>query len=70
MSIMNLNKDPDSWRKVSPEAVAAGSEAQVVNVLRMAIQDLLKLADAYVGATSEDRERAYIDAMQRDSKLD
>jgi len=42
---MNLNKDPASWRRVSVEAVMAGSKAQGENVLRMAIEDILRLAD-------------------------
>ncbi len=41
----NLNKDPDSWRRVSVEAVMSGSRAQGKNVLRMAIEDILRLSD-------------------------
>lgn len=67
---MNLNKDPESWRRVSVEAVMSGSKAQAENVLRMAIEDLLTLVDAYEEATREQRQRAYIEAMQRDPKLD
>ncbi len=29
---MNLNKDPESWARVSPDAVCGGSKAQAVNV--------------------------------------
>ena len=40
---MNLNKDPSSWERVSPEAVLSGSEAQRINVLTMAKQDIARL---------------------------
>lgn len=40
---MNLNKDPESWARVSPEAVLSGSEAQRANVLAMAKQDIARL---------------------------
>lgn len=40
---MKLNKDPESWRRVSVEAVMSGSQAQGENVLRMAIEDILRL---------------------------
>ncbi len=43
---MSLNKDPESWARVSVEAVMAGSAAQVANVLRMAIDDILRLSQA------------------------
>lgn len=42
---MNLNKDPESWARVSPDAVAAGGGAQVCNVLEMALQDIQRQAD-------------------------
>ncbi len=48
----------------------SGSRAQGENVLRMAIEDILRLADAYERAWVEQRERDYIAAMQRDPKLD
>lgn len=67
---LNLNKDPSSWRRVLPDAVMAGSREQGENVLRMAIEDLLKLSDAYEEVTREQRQHAYIEAMQRDPKLD
>lgn len=35
-----MNKDPESWAKVVPEMVCAGSNAQAVNVLRMALEDI------------------------------
>jgi hypothetical protein len=41
---MNLDKDPESWARVSPVAVIGGSEAQRVNVLTMAKHDIAMLA--------------------------
>lgn len=40
---MNLNKDPESWARVSPEAALGGSKAQGENVLKMAIEDIGRL---------------------------
>lgn len=40
---MNLNKDPSSWANVEPELVLAGSRAQQINVLTMALEDIAKL---------------------------
>lgn len=59
-SLPKLNKDPKDWAQVKPSAVAAGSPAQMANVLEMAIQDIQRLA----------RERevlitAYVDAQAR-----
>ncbi len=67
---MNLNKDPERWRRVSVAAVMDGSRAQCENVLRMAIEDILRLADAYELAIRDQRERDYVAEMQRDPKLD
>lgn len=44
MTARSLNKDPDSWARVSAVAVAAGSKAQRVNVLQMALDDIRRLA--------------------------
>lgn len=41
---MNLNKDPESWARVSPEAVAAASTANIQNVVRMAVQDIQQMS--------------------------
>ena len=41
---LKLNKSPESWRRVSISMVMAGSEGQKENVLRMAIEDVLRLA--------------------------
>ncbi|WP_441235618.1 hypothetical protein [Bradyrhizobium sp. 930_D9_N1_4] len=41
---MNLNKDAESWARVDPRAVTQGSQAQAENVLKMALQDIAKLA--------------------------
>jgi len=38
-----LNKDPESWARVNPKAVLAGSPAQAENVLTMALFDIQKL---------------------------
>lgn len=40
---MNLNKDPSSWARVSPDAVLSGSDAQRSNVLHMAKEDIARL---------------------------
>lgn len=40
---MNLNKDPESWARVSPEAAAGGSQAQAANVIKMAVEDIAQL---------------------------
>ena len=45
-----MNKDPDSWRRVSVEAVMSGSRAQGENVLRMAIEDILQLEERIANA--------------------
>jgi hypothetical protein len=39
-----MNKDPESWARVSVEAVCAGSPAQVRNVLAMALDDIRTLS--------------------------
>lgn len=41
---MNLDKDPESWARVMPDVVLAGSRAQQINVLKMALNDIAKLA--------------------------
>lgn len=41
---MNLNKDPESWARVSPAAALGGSKAQGENVLKMAIEDIARLS--------------------------
>lgn len=42
---MNLNKDPESWARVAPDAVIDGSKAQAENVLRMALEDIGRLGN-------------------------
>jgi len=39
-----LNKDPESWARVSPTAVCTGSQAQIYNVLSMALADIGRLS--------------------------
>jgi hypothetical protein len=39
-----MNKSPESWAKVSVDAVFAGSAEQARNVLAMALQDIAALA--------------------------
>ena len=39
-----MNKDPESWSRVSVDAVCVGSPAQVRNVLAMALDDIQTLA--------------------------
>lgn len=41
---MNMYKDPESWSKVSAEVVMDGSKSQCVNVMKMALDDIQKLA--------------------------
>lgn len=41
---MNLNKDAESWARVDAKAVTSGSQAQAENVLKMALQDIARLA--------------------------
>lgn len=53
---MNLNKDAESWAKVDPKAVTAGSQAQSENVLRMALQDIARL-NAELQSVRADRDR-------------
>jgi len=55
-----LNKDPKDWAKVSVDAVLAGSQAQVRNVLQMALQDIQRLAQEREVLTT-----AYVDAQAR-----
>lgn len=45
-----LDKDPESWSRVSPEWALGGSRAQACNVLIMAIRDIAKLNDCLVAA--------------------
>lgn len=49
----SLNKDPESWARVKPDAFLTGSIVQARNVIEMAVQDIAKLAadrDALVKA--------------------
>lgn len=39
-----MNKDPESWARVNPQAVADGSRMQAVNVMQMAIEDIRRMA--------------------------
>ncbi len=41
-----LWNSPERWSLVHARSVAAGSEAQMANVLQMALQDIAALADA------------------------
>jgi hypothetical protein len=41
---MKLNRTPEEWAKVDPKAVVDGSKAQAENVLKMALQDIARLA--------------------------
>lgn len=41
---MNYDKDPESWARVSPDVVMTGSDAQVRNVMTMAIKDIARLS--------------------------
>jgi hypothetical protein len=41
---MKLNRTPEEWSKVDPKAVVGGSQAQAENVLKMALQDISRLA--------------------------
>lgn len=41
---MKLNRTPEEWSKVDPKVVVAGSQAQAENVLKMALQDIARLA--------------------------
>ena len=53
---MNLNKDPESWSKVSARAVSEASQANIFNVLEMALQDIAKMA-AEIETLKTDRDR-------------
>lgn len=52
-----MNKDPESWRRVSVELVIAGSKARGENVLRMAIEDILRLDAERNRAVETERRR-------------
>jgi streptomycin 6-kinase len=41
---MKLHRTPEEWAKVDPKAVVGGSQAQAENVLKMALQDISRLA--------------------------
>lgn len=41
---MTLNKDPESWARVKPDAFLTGSIVQARNVIEMALQDIAALA--------------------------
>jgi len=60
---MNLNKDVSSWAAVSPASVAAGSRAQVENVLQMALEDIARLGRA--AASERDAREKMDDALRR-----
>jgi hypothetical protein len=49
---MILWSDPDRWEKVSSKAVSEGSQAQMRNVLEMALQDIKALSDAIKSETT------------------
>ncbi|MGW1422736.1 hypothetical protein ACWAT4_21780 [Bradyrhizobium manausense] len=53
---MNLNKDPESWAKVDACAATNGSQAQSENVMKMALQDIQRLA-AELRAVRDDHAR-------------
>lgn len=62
---MHINKDVESWAKVVPSAVLAGSKAQGENVIAMALADIQtlgreigRLQDAKRGALAIADERA------------
>ena len=52
---------PDEWRALKAQAVASGSAAQMINVLEMAVQDLLALDDALNSEISPWYERRPLD---------
>lgn len=39
-----MNRTPEEWSLVKPDAVVAGSAAQARNVLEMALQDIARMA--------------------------
>jgi hypothetical protein len=39
-----MNKDAESWARVSPKAVSEASQANIFNVLDMALQDIKTMA--------------------------
>jgi hypothetical protein len=53
-----MNRTPEEWAKVSPDAVASGSWAQSRNVLQMALQDIARMA------TEIKRLQAHADTSQ------
>lgn len=65
---MNLNHDPESWARVSPEAVMSGSQAQGINVLRMALQDIAKMAAEINRLNRMVRDRRIVSAPTRESQ--
>lgn len=54
-----MNHSPAHWAQINPEAVCAGSSAQVRNVLTMALQDIAEMGRAleYVLDHIADKER-------------
>jgi hypothetical protein len=46
---LKLWASADKWAEVRSKAVASGSEAQMANVLEMALQDIAALHDAIAG---------------------
>jgi phenylalanyl-tRNA synthetase beta subunit len=43
-----MNRTPDQWGLVNPDAVVAGSTAQARNVLEMALQEIAELTELVV----------------------
>lgn len=66
---MDLNKDPDAWRRLSAEAVMARSLVQGEQVLRMAIEDILRM-DAEIARLRAMLEQAIIDRDEAWQRID
>jgi hypothetical protein len=47
---LGLNRSPQEWAKVNPDAVVAGSTAQARNVIEMMQQDIARLAVGFAPA--------------------
>lgn len=63
-----MNKDAESWARVSIDAVCSGSPAQMRNVLAMALQDIAELARTVLGERDA-RDKAMAALRSKDEAM-
>ena len=63
-----MHRTPEQWSKMQPSAVLAGSEAQRLNVLSMAREDIVSLGRT-LEAIQEDAEHGDMDACHELARI-